>query len=478
MLQATGLAAAAGWSALALAKDDDKVKDKVKGKPPDPDDGLIALWNAELTASIAATSSAPTVAARAVSMLYEGIYNAWAAYDRDAAFTVASLLKRSRAEMKAGGKGIAVSQAAHGVLSSLFPARVALFDAALQRAMSGRSIELAAANAALLTGQQAASALLAYRLVDGSNQLASYGDLSGYAPVNGPDLLVDPSRWQPLRITDNDGSHPRVQQFVTPHWGQVTPFALLSRSQFRPAPGPGLPTWREMEQLIDFSACLDDDSKALIDFWAANPGSVAPAGQWTQIAVLVSDKDKNSLDDDVQLFFALGQALHDAGVAAWDTKRAYDTVRPITAIRHFYAGRTIASWAGPGLGTQLIRGEDWHPYQRFARPTPAFAEFVSGHSTFSAAAATVMAGLRGDSIKLNFSFPAFGVPFDPSSPTRDVSLQWKSLSEAADAAGLSRRLGGIHFERGDLGGRRLGRQVGQVVLARCEALFKGRDTRS
>lgn len=82
-----------------------------------------------------------------------------------------------------------------------------------------------------------------------------------------------------------------------------------------------------------------------------------------------------------------------------------------------------------------------------------------------------MAGIRGDAADLRFTFAANAVPFDPASPAAPVDLSWTSLSSITASAGLSRRLGGIHFERGDLRGRSVGRQVGLSVLARCLDLF-------
>ena len=239
--------------------------------------------------------------------------------------------------------------------------------------------------------------------------------------------------------------------------------------------GPLAPTAAELDEVVNLNAALDDTTKATVDFWAANPGSVTPAGMWTQIAEMVAARDGHSLDDDVRMFFALGQAVLDAGIACWDAKRAYDSVRPITAVRHFLRGQRIRAWGGPGRGTVTILGENWWPYQRYIRPTPPFAEFPSGHSTFSAASATVLAGLRGsDRITLGFTFGAGKVPFDPTVPSRDVSLVYPTLSAAADAAGYSRRLGGIHFKRGDIHGRAIGRRAGQLVLARVKRLFAGR----
>lgn len=466
MMHGAGLATAGAWALPALAKPKDGSRS---------DDGLIADWNEQLTASIAAASAAPTVTARAIAMVYEAVYNAWASYDAQAGFSLPYLSKLGPASSSVDSKAIAVSHAAHGVLVNLFPTRSTLFAQALDRAMAGRPTTLSSGLTAMAVGQSAAQVQILLRANDGSNQQAGYADTSGYVPVNGPDVLLYPERWQPLRVTDNDGSNPRVQRFITPHWGQVTPFALRHGAQFRPVLGQAMPTRAEMAELISLSANLSDEDKVQIDYWAANPGSVAPAGMWTQFAALVSEQDKQTLDEDVKLFFTLGQAVHDAGVAAWDAKRAYDTGRPITVIRYAYRGQMIRSWAGPGLGTQSIPGEQWHPYQRFARPSPAFSEFVSGHSTFSAAAATVMTGLRGDKVKFKLVFPAGGIGPEPSAPATDIKIHWKSLQDMADAAGYSRRLGGIHFERGDLRGRALGRQVGQVVLARCQSLFNGCD---
>ena len=438
-------------------------------------------WNGAATSAIAAARFAPTTAARALAMVCEAVYNAWACYDRDASFTLSGLRKRSDSERRTSNKAIAVSYAAYAVLVDLFPTQQSRFDLALASATAGLSLASQDAIAAMQTGQFAGGALLQARHSDGSNQLGdmtasglAYADTSGYVPVNNFDSVVDPTRWQPLLVTSAAGVS-SVQSFVTPHWGQVRPFALRSGSVLRPAYAPG-PSVAEMEQVIAFSAGLNDAGKVLVDFFANNPGSVTPPGQWMKIAEIVSAADANSLDDDVRLFFTLAQAMLDASIACWDSKRVFDTVRPITAIRYFYSDQVIQAWGGPGQGTVSMRGADWKPYQRATSASPAFPEFVSGHSTFSGAAAAVLAALRGDRIDLSFTFPAGGVPFDTSIPAAPVTLGWASFTDAAAAAGLSRRYGGIHFERGDLQGRVLGRQVGQVVLARAASLFQGADS--
>ena len=439
----------------------------------------VLYWNQALTDAIAATATQATIAARACSMLHEAIYNAWAAYHPSASFTVTGLYKRPFWEWADWTKTIAICHAAALVLTDLFPSRKPVFSKLLADLVPDLQAVTPWGWAAAGIGRDAGNMLLGARYWDGANQRGdlapgAYSDWTGYAPVNTPDALIDPNRWQPLRVVNAEGATV-VQKYLTPHWGRVRPFALASGSALRPVMDHLAPTRAEMDQLIAFSAALDDNSKSLVDIWAANPGTVSPPGQWMQIAETVSARDNNCLDEDVKLFFATGQAVLDASIAAWDAKRAYDSVRPISAIRLYYRNQTIRSWAGPGQGVQAILGQHWRPFQRPATITPPFPDFVSGHSTFSASAARVIAGLRGsDLITLSLTQAARSIKVDPGTPAADVTYTWHALSEAADAAGLSRRIGGIHFEQADLKGRQLGRQVGDQVLARCQRLFAGR----
>lgn len=438
---------------------------------------VVLSWNRALTAAIGATFTQATVSSRAASMVNEAIYNAWAAYDLAADFTLGGLWRRPFWEFSDTWREVAISYAAHTVLSELFPSQQAALDDRLdQRAPDSVVYRwFGYGQQARDLGLSVGRKLLAARRYDGANQYGdlapgAYSDTSGYVSVNTPTQLVDPTRWQPLYVLDAQGNW-GVQKFLTPHWGRVRGFALSSGAQFRPGFNTaGGPTQAEMQQLIDYSANLDPSWKALVEFWAANPGTVSPPGQWLQIAEAVSNYDRNSLADDVKLFFGTSQAVLDAGIAAWDSKRAYDSARPVSAIPYYFRGQSIRAWAGPGLGTQWIQGQAWRPFQRPTNPSPPFPEFLSGHSTFSAAASTVIAGLRGgDAIPLT-GYVVPGLPkFEPL--VQQINFGAASLSEAANWAGLSRRVGGIHFERADLLGRALGRQVGNQVLARCRAVF-------
>jgi hypothetical protein len=127
-------------------------------------------------------------------------------------------------------------------------------------------------------------------------------------------------------------------------------------------------------------------------------------------------------------------------------------------------------------GTGWIRAVDWVPYQRPTFVTPAFAGYVSGHSTFSRAAAEVMAAFTGSDYfpggLSEWTIPA-GELVTEAGPSRDVTLQWATYFDAADQAGISRVFGGIHIPADDLEGRTIGSGCGRDAWALAERYFRG-----
>jgi hypothetical protein len=128
-----------------------------------------------------------------------------------------------------------------------------------------------------------------------------------------------------------------------------------------------------------------------------------------------------------------------------------------------------------GAGWQ--RGVDWLPYQRRNFVTPAFPAFISGHSTFSRAAAEVLARLTGSEY-FPGGFASETVPegkylsFERG-PSAPITLQWARYYDAADQAGQSRLWGGIHVQPDDFGGRRVGQRVGFTALDLAAQYFDG-----
>jgi hypothetical protein len=426
---------------------------------------IVVRWNQAVLQAIRDTRMPPPQVARALAIVHTSMYDAWAAYDDRAVGTrLGDRLRRPELERTDWHEAAAVSHAAYRAAVDLFPSRQ---QAIFRPLMDALGYVPDPTNLDLSTpagvGNQAAAAVIAFRHSDGSNQRGDlspggvpYADYTGYVPVNDPWTLNDPNRWQPLLQPDG-----QPQQFLSPHWGRVVPFALTSPSQFRPKPPASFGSAayrRQAAELVALSAALDDRMKAIAVYWADGPATETPPGHWMLIAQSVSARDAHTLDDDVTLFFVLGTALLDASIAAWDCKVAFDSIRPESAIRWFFAGRQLAAWAGPGRGAEIIDGSAWRSYI----PTPPFAEHVSGHSTFSAAAAEVLRRFTGrDTMDMAVTVRAGSSPVEPGfAPASDVTLTWRTFSDAADQAGASRRLGGIHFRDADLEGRRLGRRVG------------------
>ena len=447
-------------------------------------ESVVSQWDRAALMAVRATRLGPPVVARALAVAHTAMYDAWAAYDAKAVGTrLGGSLRRPASERSDANKERAVSYAAYRTLLDLFPSQQRTFDSVMTALGFDGSDMSADATSPTGIGNLAAAAVLSFRHHDGSNQLGdlapgAYTDYTGYQPVNDAYTIRDPNRWQPLLATNAQGVTAQ-QVYIAPHWGLVIPFALTSGAQFRPASVPNLyPSQGYTDQaleIIDYSAKLTDEQKSIVEYWADGPQSELPPGHWALFAEWVSHRDGNGIDADVKMFFALTNAMMDAGIAVWDCKRTFDYVRPITAIRFLMAGQQILAWAGPGRGAQLISGEQWQAYQTGAVPTPAFPEFSSGHSAFSAAAAEVLRSFTGaEAFGNSVTIKAGTSGVEPGIvPASDIVLSWATFIDAANQAGMSRRYGGIHFKEGDLQSRAMGRLIGAQAWAKAQTYFNG-----
>ncbi|MDJ0791898.1 MAG: vanadium-dependent haloperoxidase [Acidimicrobiia bacterium] len=258
----------------------------------------------------------------------------------------------------------------------------------------------------------------------------------------------------------------------------------------------------------------------------ANEVSDRPEVTW-QVGGAGPEVDR--LEWDVKLYFALNGALHDAAIAAWGAKADYDYVRPISMIRFMGgAGQSsdpdapayhpeglpleagmvevvtaessapgqrheglrdhvgeivVRAWRGnpddpesEESGVGWIRAVEWVPYQRPSFVTPAFAGYVSGHSTFSRAGAEVMAAFTADEFFPGGLFEwtvEQGKLLHENGPSEDVTLQWATYADAADEAGISRLYGGIHVAADDYRGRSMGSIIGQQAWQKAAQYFDG-----
>jgi hypothetical protein len=448
-------------------------------------DTVVVQWDNAALQAIRDTRPGPPIVARALAILHTAIFDAWSAYDPVAIGTrLGSSLRRPASEHFDANKEQAISFAAYRTLVDLFPSETPMFDNLMSSLGYDPSDTSTDTSTPTGIGNVVAAAVLAFRHHDGSNQLGdlhpgAYSDYTGYVPVNNPDYIFNPNRWQPLHVSDGHGGFV-VQQYIAPHWGNVTPFALISGSQFRPKPPEFFPSdanayIEQAEQILNYSATLNDKHKVIAEYWADGPASELPPGHWALFAQFVSRRDGHGIDEDVKVFFAMTNALLDASIVAWEAKRFYDYVRPVTAIHFLFSGQMVRAWAGPYQGTKLIPGETWQPYQVTTFVTPPFAEYISGHSAFSAAAAKVLKLFTGsDAFGASVTIPAGSSRVEPGTvPAKDITLFWPTFSAAANEAGISRRYGGIHFVEGDLRARRAGRLVGKQAWRKALTYFNG-----
>ena len=283
-----------------------------------------------------------------------------------------------------------------------------------------------------------------------------------------------------------------------------------------------------------------DYARVLAEFWADGPDSETPPGHWFVILNEVSDHpnlvkrfagqgdELGPLEWDIRSYFALGGAMHDSAIAAWGIKGWYDYLRPISAIRAMAdrgqssdplsasysidglplvpgyielveAGDPLAgaadenvgkiklyTWRGPDYiinpaideaGVDWILAENWWPYQRPTFVTPPFAGYVSGHSTYSRAAAEVLTALTGSEFfpggMSSFEIAANDFLVFENGPSVDMTLEWATYRDASDQCSLSRIWGGIHPPADDIPGRFIGEKIGINAFSLAESYFNG-----
>jgi hypothetical protein len=380
----------------------------------------VIVWNQATLDAIQTDATDPLFASRGMAMVQAAVFDAVNAIEGTPAYYV-KLTAPPGASVPA-----AVDAAAHDVLVYLYPDQQATFDALLASQLALLPAVQATTDGQTV-GQAAAAAIIAMRANDGSRNFVDFQPSSG------------PGDWQPTA--------PAYAPALDPQWANLTPFALTSPSQFDPAGPPALTSaaWAAAVNQVESLGAANSttrtaDQTQIAQFWNDASGTYTPPGHWNAIAQTVAQQEGDSIVDDARLFAELDVSLADAGITAWNTKYDYDTWRPITVIHDPSAADNPAVTADP----------TWEPFLT----TPNFPEYVSGHSTFSTAAATVLGAFFGDNV--TFTSTEVTLP--------GVTRTYSGFNEAAQEAGMSRIYAGIHFEFSNLDGAAAGTVVANYVL--------------
>ena len=447
----------------------------------------------------------PTILSRQMAIPVTAMFDAWAAYDEKAVGTMhGSSLRRPADERTKANKEKAIAFAMYRTCLDQYPHFADYLTEEMKKMGYDPSDESENLTTPQGIGNHVARILLEYRHRDGANQLGDeqgsngqpYSDYTMYRPVNPTDKINDPDRWQLIPFDDGKGGT-IVMGFLTPQWYRVKPFGLDSADQFRPGPPPLVSSEQllnEVDECIEFNATLTPEQKAIVEFMRDGPRSTGQSGHWLKFAMIVSTRDKNDLDRDVKLFFTVGNCALDTFIASWDSKRYYDSSRPWTLIRHYYKGKTIKGWAGPGKGVTDVMGDNWHPYSPSTFITPPFPGYVSGHSCISGGCAEILKLFTG-SDKCGFVEPRHagelteqgftcrqmqqldGRPLaeiiGKEHATCDIMLPIPTFTEAAEMAGISRVMGGYHIQADNIAGLKLGRDVAKHIWPKIESYFDG-----
>ncbi len=421
-----------------------------------------------LLSAIRSAASAPPLAARDIAMvniaMFDAVNAATGLTDPSIGYTGPAM---------SGLSADAVAYAAgYSMLQDLFPAQTASFQSAETSQLSALSLTTGVQTSSVSFGNSVGGSYFTARQSDGS--------ATAQTPYT-PQSNTQPGAYQFTK--------PGQTTVVLPGWGNVTPFGVSSINGLTAPPlyGPGTPyanaaayvastqfqTDLSTVQAIGCSTCGQTaDQQLLSAFWADTNGNSSfgstetPPGHWLSITDTVALNANLDLLQTAQLTALVGSALADAGIVAWQAKNSADFWRPDTAI-HFFGD---ASW------TPL-----W--------PDPTFQSYISGHSTFSAAAAQALADFFGtDNVSFcstsdpnahdasNNPLAATGTPYQVTytdtngnpytvtviSPTERC---YTSFSAAAQEAGYSRVVGGIHFPTDNIQGLATGAAIGNAVFA-------------
>lgn len=384
----------------------------------------VSKWTELLLQAIRVNKTPPPVAARNLAIIQVGMF--------DAINSIIPKYNPYLIQVHSTHKlvaDVAAAKSARDLMVKMFPANSNIWDEQLELTLLKFSDDdLRSLSVAL--GAYIAEKVWEVRL----------GDLKNNNPFDAGSF-IEIGMWKP--------TPPKFDSPLLTGWGKIKTFGLESGNQYRQS---GPPKFNSSEYARDFQEVSEfgekiknkrtDEQTLIAKFWADGAGTATPPGHWNIIALDILKNKKLSLIESSRLMTLLNISLADAGIAAWDMKYTYNCWRPITAIHEADADENPLT----------LSDASWEPLL----VTPPFPDYVSGHSTFSAAAAKVLELYFG-SDKITFTSESEGTP--------GVVRTYNYFSDAAKEAGKSRIYGGIHYEFANRDGLKTGEKIGEYIYS-------------
>ncbi len=278
-------------------------------------------------------------------------------------------------------------------------------------------------------GQEVAQSIIKFSEDDGGNGEFLKNYPSKFEPVIGEGKWVE--------------TPPKYQKALLPYWGENRFFVSEAKNGCVLEPHPEFSTdkesdfYKEAYEVYETTGSLTKEENAIAVFWADDPGKTStPPGHWISILNSILKKNEYSLFESSEIYARLGIALSDSFISCWDEKYKFNLIRPITYIQE----HIDSNWNTPVITDPVI--------------TPPFPEYPSGHSVQSGAAATVLTNYFGEDFEfVDHTNDSLG--YEPR--------VFKSFTEAASEAAISRLYGGIHYRAAIENGIDLGNCIGEKV---------------
>ena len=364
----------------------------------------------------------PPYTARALAYLsvaqYDALVSAWNykyKYNRQAPSkidnSVATLLPVTALPAYPSEDAV-VAGASYTILVRMFPGEVPFLEAKLAecknaRYWAGMNVESDVIAGEAL-GKAVGARVMARAATDGMGMANNQTLVAGFTAAALARGIKDP--WVSQEIP--------ARPPMLPNYGAVLPWnfskaTLVNIRPVMPFVVGSAEFQKEFDELSAINKNQTREQARIASYWSDGAGSYTPPGHWHREAGNLARKNKLSEVCVARTLALVGTAVMDAGIACWEAKYFYMTPRP----QQF------------GLKTSI--------------GLPNFPSYTSGHSTFSAAAATVLGSVF------------------PSEATR--------LNAAAKEASDSRVFGLIHFRVDCEMGLVHGKKIGEFAIARAKA---------